>query len=71
MSARMASSAEGVDSLASSSVIAMMPAHFVMPVGTLGYFVRPGKHSMTRDDWRCYLYFARAHLQNLGDPDGF
>ena len=39
------------------------PPHFALPVGTLGYFVHPGKHSMTRDDWRCYLSFAAANLE--------
>jgi hypothetical protein len=28
----------------------------------LGYFIRPGKHSMTRDDWTCFLDFADKHL---------
>lgn len=28
----------------------------------LGYFVRAGKHSMTRDDWNVFLNFADQHL---------
>jgi hypothetical protein len=28
----------------------------------LGYFIRPGKHSMTREDWKVYLDFADKHL---------
>ena len=28
----------------------------------LGYFIRPGKHSMTREDWRVFLDFADKHL---------
>jgi hypothetical protein len=30
---------------------------------TLGYFIRPGKHSMTREDWRMFLDFADKHLR--------
>ncbi len=29
---------------------------------TLGYFIRPGKHSMTREDWKVFLDFADKHL---------
>lgn len=37
------------------------------PVSTLvasklGYFIRPGKHSMTREDWKVFLDFADKHL---------
>ena len=28
----------------------------------LGYFIRPGKHSMTREDWMVFLDFADKHL---------
>ena len=28
----------------------------------LGYFIRPGKHSMTREDWMVFLAFADKHL---------
>ena len=34
---------------------------------TLGYYIRPGKHSMTRGDWKIFLDFADKHL---GKPDG-
>jgi hypothetical protein len=34
---------------------------------TLGYFIRPGKHSMTREDWKVFLDFAD---KNLGKPTG-
>jgi hypothetical protein len=33
----------------------------------LGYFIRPGRHSMTRDDWKVFLDFADKHL---GQPAG-
>jgi hypothetical protein len=33
---------------------------------TLGYWIRPGKHSMTRDDWKTFLDFAD---KNLGKPE--
>ena len=29
---------------------------------TLGYFIRPGEHSMTRADWKMFLDFADKHL---------
>ncbi len=38
------------------------------PVGklldsTLGYYIRDGKHSMNREDWRAFLDFADKHLK--------
>jgi hypothetical protein len=37
------------------------------PVGELvdsrlGYYIRAGKHSMTRDDWRVFCDFADRHV---------
>jgi len=29
---------------------------------TLGYYIRPGKHSMTREDWKIFLDFADKHF---------
>jgi hypothetical protein len=29
---------------------------------TLGYFIRPGQHSMTKGDWKVFLDFADRHL---------
>ncbi len=31
----------------------------------LGYYIRPGMHSMTRDDWKVFLDFADQNLQPL------
>ena len=28
----------------------------------LGYFIRPGKHSMTKVDWEAFLAFADKHF---------
>lgn len=29
---------------------------------TLGYSIRPGKHSMGKEDWKVFLAFADKHL---------
>jgi hypothetical protein len=34
---------------------------------TLGYYIRPGIHSMTKDDWKVFLDYADKHL---GKPGG-
>jgi hypothetical protein len=34
---------------------------------TLGYYIRPGKHSMTKGDWKAFLDFADKHF---GKPAG-
>lgn len=33
-----------------------------LSAGTLGYYVRPGKHAMTRKDWKVYLDYADQYL---------
>ncbi len=38
------------------------PAVGKLSAGTLGYFIRPGKHSMTREDWKVFLDYADKHL---------
>jgi hypothetical protein len=44
-------------------------AQEVPPMGKLldsrlGYFIRPGKHSMTTEDWRAFLDFADRHFKS-------
>jgi hypothetical protein len=39
-----------------------MPAPNRLVNSTLGYYIRPGKHSMTTGDWRVFLDFADRHL---------
>lgn len=43
-----------------------MPKVGELSDGKLGYFIRPGKHSMTRADWKVYLDFADKHLGKPG-----
>ncbi len=38
----------------------------VLSAGKLGYFIRPGEHSMTRADWKIYLDFADRHWGQPG-----
>ncbi len=35
----------------------------VLSAGRLGYYVRPGKHSMTKGDWKVFLDFADVHFR--------
>jgi hypothetical protein len=35
--------------------------------GTLGYFIRPGRHSTTGQDWKAFLDFADEHFGKPGD----
>jgi hypothetical protein len=39
-----------------------LPATNVLIGGSLEFFIRPGGHSMTRDDWKMFLDFADKHL---------
>lgn len=48
----------GSEGLAASSA----PAPGKLLDSRLGYFIRPGKHSMNRDDWRVFLDFADKQL---------
>jgi hypothetical protein len=38
------------------------PPENVLSPGTLGYFIRPGRHSMTKDDWKIFLDYADHHF---------
>jgi hypothetical protein len=40
-----------------------MPEVGVLSDGNLGYYIRPGKHSMTKDDWKVFLDFADKHFK--------
>jgi (4-O-methyl)-D-glucuronate---lignin esterase len=39
-----------------------MPEVGQLSDGTLGYYIRPGKHSMTKGDWKVFLDYADKHL---------
>jgi hypothetical protein len=39
-----------------------MPELGKLSDGTLGYFIRAGKHSMSPIDWQAYRAFAKKHL---------
>jgi hypothetical protein len=40
-----------------------MPELEHLSAGKLGYYIRPGKHSMTRQDWGAFLDFADVQLK--------
>ncbi|HVS36799.1 MAG TPA: acetylxylan esterase [Gemmataceae bacterium] len=44
-----------------------MPEVGQLSDGVLGYYIRPGKHSMTKEDWRVFLDYADKHF---GKPEG-
>jgi hypothetical protein len=43
-----------------------MPPTGKLVSSRLGYFIRPGKHSMTREDWSAFLDFADRQLGPMG-----
>ncbi len=48
----------GTDGLAETT----MPQENHVIDSTLGYFIRPGKHSMTKGDWKVFLDYADKHF---------
>ncbi len=52
----------GVEGLASKD----RPAVGKLSAGRLGYWIRPGDHKMTRDDWKVFLDYADIHLGKPG-----
>jgi hypothetical protein len=44
-----------------------MPPTNTLIDSNLGYFIRPGKHSMTKQDWNYFLDFADKHLRKPQD----
>ena len=39
-----------------------MPGLNQVPLGTIGYRIRPGKHDVTAADWTAYVTFAKRHF---------
>lgn len=54
----------GVEGLASGA----KPEIGKLTDSRLGYFLRPGKHSMTREDWGAFWRFADRHLRPAATP---
>lgn len=48
----------GVEGVASQQI----PEVGKLMDSTLGYYIRPGKHSMTKEDWKIFLDFADKHF---------
>lgn len=40
-----------------------MPETGILVDSTLGYWIRPGKHSMTKADWEIFIQFADKHFK--------
>jgi type 1 glutamine amidotransferase len=52
----------GVEGLAKKE----KPAVGKLSAGRLGYWIRPGKHQMTRADWKTFMDYADIHLGKPG-----
>jgi hypothetical protein len=52
----------GVEGLASKD----RPKSGDLSAGRLGYYIRPGKHSMMKGDWQVFLDFADRHFGKPG-----
>src|SRR5262249_30898790 len=46
-----------------------MPAPGKLIDSTLGYYIRPDKHSMMTDDWKVFLAYADKHLGKRATQD--
>lgn len=44
------------------------PPHGRLIGESLGYYIRPGEHSMTKEDWKIFLDFADKHFGKAGNP---
>jgi hypothetical protein len=47
---------------ASDFTMEELPADGRLMEGALGYYLRPGGHSLLREDWKVFLDFADRHL---------
>ena len=46
--------------------VQQMPEVGKLVDSTLGYYIRPGKHSMTTADWKVFLDFADKNMKKKG-----
>ncbi len=60
---RAAAPAYALYDLATPVVADAMPPSNTLSAERLGYFIRPGKHAMTPEDWRIYMEFADKWLK--------
>jgi acetyl esterase/lipase len=54
----------GKDGMAATS----WPPPQTLVKSTVGYYLRPGPHNVTPEDWRATLAFADKHLKNIETP---
>jgi hypothetical protein len=53
---------------ATGLAVSQMPEPNRLVKSTLGYYIRPGKHSMTKLDWTAFLDFADQHFSPRRTP---